>query len=277
MAKPFVKWAGGKGQLLDKLLYHFPKTFGRYYEPFAGGGAVFFALEREERLQEGAVLLDICKPLIEAYEAVRDSVEALIIELDVLQNEYAKKRDKAFFYDVREHVNIEGWDPARFIFLNRTCFNGLFRLNRKGRFNVPEGRYKNPRICDALGLRQASEALQEVRLASGDFASMENLEHAQPGDLVYFDPPYVPVKADSFTKYSSDGFTPDDHERLASLAEKLVQNGVHVVVSNSDVEWVRHRYQSFEQHTIWADRMINSKKGGRDQAVTELILVGRPK
>lgn len=275
MAKPFLKWAGGKGALLDWLTPRLPKTFGRYCEPFLGGGALFFALHRAGNLgEESAVLCDTCSPLIRTYREIREQVEDVIHQLAWLRDTYATQKAGGFYYDVRETVNLEGWTAARFIFLNRTCFNGLFRVNRSGRFNVPEGSYKKPEILNEWNLRAASEALQGVQLHEGDFEFAKKACVA--GDLCYFDPPYVPVNATSFTDYSAKGFTMDDHVRLANTAREMVNNGVHVVLSNSDTQAVKDLYHDFDQHVILAPRRIGARVKDRAD-IQERIIVGVPK
>lgn len=184
-ARPFVKWAGGKGQLLDELLKRAPTTFGRYYEPFVGGGALFFALQPKR-----AVLADKNQELANAYLVVRDNVEELVISL----RQHRNHRD--YYYRLRslnplELTSLER--ASRFIYLNKTCYNGLWRVNRRGHFNVPFGRYKDPKICDADNLRAVSAALQGVEIRCSDFE--EALQTATGGDLVYLDPPYHPLSS----------------------------------------------------------------------------------
>ena len=214
MAKPIVKWAGGKTKLLEPLTQRVPTQIRTYAEPFAGGAALFFALADDpSRTIERAVLADQNEDLVACYRAVRDDVEALLVALA------AYKHDEDEYYRVRDR-DPRGLDDAergaRLIYLNRTCFNGLWRVNRQGKFNVPFGRYTNPRIVDADGLRAASRALARTKLLAADFA--EVTRDLGPGDFAYFDPPYVPVsKSASFTSYAREGFGPADQDRL--LAE----------------------------------------------------------
>ncbi len=240
-----------------------PETFGTYHEPFVGGGALFYSL-RPER----AVLGDNNPELVNAYCVVRDDVEALIEGLGT------HRYEKGHFLAVRA-LDPGKLSPiqraARFIFLNRTCFNGLYRVNGKGQFNVPFGRYANPIICDAANLRACSTALQGVDVRREPFESV--LERAVAGDFVYFDPPYLPISAtSSFTGYTEDGFGLADHRRLRDVAAALKERGVHVLLSNSAAPAIRELYaDGFEVKDVLAARAINSKADGRG-AVTELVI-----
>jgi DNA adenine methylase len=278
--RPFVKWAGGKGQLLPELSRRLPISFRRYHEPFLGGAALFFNLYNTDRLYHGAVLSDYNSELVLCYQTVRDDVEALI---DALKQHERHRLDRAYFMDVR------GWDrqpdfaqrspiqrAARTIFLNRTCYNGLYRLNNKGQFNAPFGYYKNPLICDPENMRAASAALQIVELCVGDFGDLA--ERVAPGDLVYFDPPYVPVSATaSFTHYTGQAFGPDDQRRLAQLFDTLMERGVYVMLSNSYTPLSRELYAAHAVSTsvVYASRKINCDGRKRGQ-VEELIVCGYP-
>lgn len=268
--RPFLKWAGGKTQLLPELLARIPSTFNRYHEPFVGSGALFFAL-RARGLAAKACLSDVNGPLVETYKAIRDDVEGVIAALSVHRN------DEAYFYRIR------GLDPAtlplperaaRVLYLNRTCFNGLYRENRNGRFNVPFGRYSRPRICDAENLRAASAALKGVCVSQREYPSIRDV--AKPGDLVYFDPPYHPVSAtSSFTSYDRHGFGEEDQRRLRDVFAELAARGVHVILSNSDTPLVRELYDGFRIDRVWASRAINSK-GNRRGKVAEVIVLAGP-
>lgn len=267
--KPFLKWAGGKRQLLPALREHLPLEFGRYYEPFVGGGAVFFDLVARRGVFD-AKLGDNNQLLVAAYLGVRDRVEEVIRLLSGMR--YDRKK----YYALRSQKDLFASGSteefaARFIYFNRAGFNGLWRVNKNGRFNVPFGRYTNPTICDADGLRAASAALQEVTVSAGDFE--RSVTRAKPGDLVYFDPPYVPLGGTSdFTAYTKDGFTLRDQERLHDLAFTLKRSGVRVVLSNSDTPAVRDLYRrGWKLHPIQARRNINSKASKRG-AVGELII-----
>jgi DNA adenine methylase len=265
--RPFVKWVGGKGQLLPTLRREAPKSFGRYFEPFVGGGALFFALK-----PVSAVLTDVNEELISAYTAIRDDVESVIKAL--LGYEY----DKGIYYKVRA-LDPRSLPPAdraaRTLYLNRTGFNGLYRVNKSGGFNVPFGRYANPLICDPTNLRACSAALANVELAVRPFHAV--LEHAAPGDFVYFDPPYLPVsRTADFTAYAAGGFGLAEHERLALVARELVARGVRVLLSNADVPAARKLFKGakgFKIKTVEANRTVSATAGGR-VPVTEILVKG---
>ncbi len=245
-AHPMLKWPGGKGGLLADLQPLLPPTHGRYHEPFVGGAALFFATRPRE-----ALLSDANADLIGTYEAVRDDVDGVVYELS------AMRYVEAEFYSAREEFNARNASPARraalMIYLNRTCFNGLFRVNRSGAFNVPFGRYVNPRICDAANLRACSAALAGVRLAAR--SCWESLELVRPGDFVYLDSPYAPVSATAnFTAYTAEGFDERDQERLAREFRRLVDLGAYVLASNADVPAVCELYSEF--------RIVKTSRGG---------------
>jgi DNA adenine methylase len=275
---PFVKWAGGKAQLLPQFEPYFPTRLGRYVEPFVGGGAVFFHLHRLGRLRgKGVVLIDSLEELINCYRVVRDQVEALIAELG---RHEAGKTDRDYYYEVR------GWDrqpgyarrsdverAARFVFLNRTCYNGLYRVNRHGEFNVPFGRYRNPTICDAANLRAASHALQGVGLLAADFVRC--LEEVQEGAFVYLDPPYHPLsETASFTSYTADDFGVKDQQRLAEVFGQLDQRGCQLMLSNSCTPFIETLYDGYEQIQVRASRPI-SARADRRGAIAELLVLNR--
>ena len=273
---PFVKWAGGKSQLLSQFEPYFPARFRRYLEPFVGGGAVFFHLFRQGRLAGGeALLLDSLEELINCYRVVQAQIEELIAEL---QRHEPHKHDEAYFYRVR------AWDrspdyarrneierAARFLFLNRTCYNGLYRVNQRGQFNVPFGRYRNPNICPAGKLRAASRALQGVTLLAGDFT--RSLEAAAPGDFVYLDPPYQPLSdTANFTSYTLNAFGVEDQRRLADLFRELDRRGCLVMLSNSSTGLIRELYDGYRQVEVQATRVISSKADARG-AIPELLVM----
>ena len=237
--RPILKWAGGKQQLLDALLSKVPTTWKQYIEPFAGGAALFFAL-RPER----AVMADSNPDLITLYQVVVSDVEGLIRLLKEMRN------DRETFYTIRA-TDPQTLSPveqaARTVYLNKTCYNGLYRVNRKGQFNVPFGNYKNPVICDADNLRAASFALQRVRIVPGDFRTVLR-EYAEPGDLIYLDPPYLPVSVYSdFKRYTKEQFSEQDHRELAGEVERLRSIGCHVLLTNSAHPLV---YELYGQHRI---------------------------
>lgn len=269
-ARPFLKWAGGKSQLLPELVTRSPRRIDTYYEPFLGGGALFFALiEDPERAPRRAVLNDLNRDLITAYEVVRDAPDALIAGLAVLEAEYFDTDDhgrEALFYQVRDHrVPAPGIEVAtRLIFLNKTCYNGLFRVNRRGEFNVPFGRYKSPRILDRDGLQAASKALGSVELRSSDFE--EVCAAAGSDDFVYFDPPFHPLSPTaSFTAYTAREFGPPEQLRLKRLIDDLTRRGTPMLLSNSPHPWIRGGYEfaGYCIEEVQARRAINSRGDGR--------------
>lgn len=272
IASPIVKWAGGKSRLLGQLLPMLPKgaELMRHVEPFIGGGAMFFA-----RAPERALLCDVNPTLIGTYEAVRDHVEDMILALDTL----ARAHDEHAYYRVRERYNrSRSLSPieraACFLYLNKTCFNGLHRVNRRGEFNVPAGRYKNPRILNADLLRSASALLQRAELRCGGFEHL--LSSARPGDFIYFDPPYEPVSSTaSFTSYAQDGFGRQDQMRLRDVFSALDKRGCKLMLSNSDVPFLRDLYKEFQLDTVLAPRAINRDPTKRG-LVNELLVRNYP-
>lgn len=259
-ARPFLKWAGGKSKLISQYIPYFPSKFVTYYEPFLGGGAVFFYLAGAQVFP--AILSDINSELVNAYCCVRDRVEELIFLLELHQTNHSKH----YYYQVRsrEHgTDIE--KAARLIYLNKTCFNGLYRENSKGEFNVPMGKYKNPLICNAAGLRSASATLQLTKIENRPFdVILDDAKTEQ--DFVYFDPPYYPLSNTSnFTAYSREAFNELDQIRLRDTFAELARRGVKVMLSNSDCSLIRELYQDFNIHEISAARAINSnaKKRGK--------------
>ena len=267
-ARPFLKWAGGKGQLLPELLPRVPSSFGRYLEPFVGSGALFFALVARGRLRpEDAILSDANGRLVDVYRAIRDDVEAVIEELSAFRN------DADQYYAVRawQHENLSpAMAAARIIYLNKTCYNGLYRENRRGEFNVPFGRYKKPNFRDEPALRTASAALQGAMIACRQFEAVS--DSAPGGDFVYFDPPYHPLSAtSSFTDYHGPGFGIEQQRRLAALFRELDRRGVRMMLSNSDTPLVRELYAGYLIDEVQASRAINSK-GDRRGRITELVI-----
>lgn len=265
-ATPFLKWAGGKSQLLQAFKPFLPARFHNYFEPFLGGGAVYFHL-RSTRGLFPSFLSDLNQELIETYRAVRDFPEELIAHLSLHVN------DKDYFYALRA-ADTGKMTPveraARLIFLNKTCFNGLYRVNRQGHFNVPFGAYKNPNTCNRELINECSKALQAAKLSCAPFT--EVLEQARAGDFVYFDPPYQPISTtSSFTSYTSTAFTQADQARLANLVKELDRKGVLVMVSNSDNALIHELYSSLNIHTVLASRAINCKGKGRGR-ISELVI-----
>lgn len=268
--RPFLKWAGGKRQLLPELLPRVDaaRPFGRYHEPFVGGGALFFELCGTSRLgRRQAYLSDNNPRLIETYTAVRDGVEDVIAELE----RHAERHSEDHYYRTRAQVPLTPpARAARTIYLNRTCFNGLYRENSRGEFNVPIGRYANPTICDAPNLRAAADALKRAKIECRHFETV--LDCAKSGDLVYFDPPYVPVsKTSSFTAYDRGGFGEPEQRRLAEVFAELDRKGVKVLLSNSMTPLVRELYGSFRIDTIYAARAVNSRADRRGKIEEALV------
>jgi DNA adenine methylase len=262
--QPVIKWAGGKRQMLASYQAFFPAGFNTYHEPFLGGGAVFFHLSPAV-----AYLSDYNDELINMYCMIQTEVDRLIEDLSRHVN------DEEYFYriraaDVRKLSAVER--ASRLIYLNKTCFNGLYRVNRKGAFNVPFGRYKRPKILDAELLLAAHKALQGANIFRGDFAVV--LDNARPGDLVYFDPPYFPLsRTSSFTDFTDRSFGPREQEKLADIFQQLDRRGCLVMLSNSDTPFIRDLYRQYAPGTITltANRSINSR-GDRRGPVGELLV-----
>jgi DNA adenine methylase len=277
-AAPFLKWAGGKRSLLDQYDALFPRqTFNTYFEPFVGSGAVFFHL-RARGVAADYRLSDLNRELVNIFQVVRDCVDELLAVLA----EHEEAHKKRHYYQVRKWDRQEAWPDAwsrveraaRMIYLNRTCFNGLWRVNSAGQFNVPIGSYENPNIRNEKRLRAASLALQGVEVHDRSFEQV--VDDAGPGDFVYFDPPYVPLSDTSnFTSYHRDGFGPLDQELLAKVCAQLDARGVTFMLSNSATETVRGLYEGFHIHTVKARRAINSDANGRG-AINEVVVTNYP-
>lgn len=263
--KPFVKWAGGKRQLIPILHQNLPEAFGTYYEPFLGGGALLFHILTDKNGQKCSIS-DLNSDLVLAYTTIRDRIDALISSLKNHEKNY-QKDSKSYYYSVREsNPRNEVEKTSRLIFLNRTCFNGLYRVNSKGKFNVPLGKYTNPNIVNEENLRAVSSILQTNRISikCRDFESV--LRDAKKGDLVYFDPPYQPVSSTAnFTSYTTKDFTYDDLTRLAELCLKLDSKECHVLLSNSDSKEVSDIFakKPWKITRIEANRSINSNSKKR--------------
>jgi DNA adenine methylase len=264
--RPFLKWAGGKSQLLQYLLRYIPLEYSAYYEPFVGGGALFFALQPEV-----AYLSDTNEDLINCYRVIRDRVDELILEL----SKY--KYDKEQYYEVRSLDRTNQFDEissvqkaARLIYLNKTCFNGLYRVSAKGYFNVPFGRYTNPKICDAENLKACSLALKDISLSKNNFLEIEDKLKAD--DFVYLDPPYVPLNTSSnFTAYSAEGFSLENQVLLRDFCLRISKTKVKFMLSNSNTEVVRELYKDFNYKEVSAKRHINSIASKRGK-VSELLV-----
>lgn len=264
--RPVLKWAGGKRQLIPQLMKNLPDLFGTYYEPFVGGGALFFELSSRGKISK-ALLSDINPSLIDVYLAVRDNVDQVI----ELLKQY--RHEEAYYYQIRS------LDPgklslaekaARIIYLNKTCYNGLFRENRSGQFNVPFGHYKNPKICDEPNLRAVSRLIRPVEILCRHFSTI--IAVAQPGDFVYFDPPYHPISATAnFTSYDRNGFGEKDQIKLRDIFTELTRKGIKAMLSNSDTPFIRGLYSDYKISRVYASRPVSSKSSSRGK-VAEVII-----
>lgn len=265
-ASPFVKWAGGKRSIIDKLEENLPNEFGDYYEGFVGGGALFFHLFNLGCIEQ-AFLSDVNIDLMLAYKVIQQDLETLIEKL----KQHKEKHDKEYYYRVRDKQHLQ--DPievaARFIYLNKTCYNGLYRVNKKGEFNVPIGTYKNPGIVQEDNLRLVNRALQFADLKYQSFEKIQPKEN----DFVYFDPPYHPVNGSSFTSYTKLDFSEDDQTKLRDFALELHKAGVLVMLSNSNTDFIQKLYKNppFTVRIVHAPRNVNSKASGRDSVEEVLI------
>jgi DNA adenine methylase len=267
--RPILKWAGGKRSLVPRILKELPDHIETYYEPFVGGAAVFLALAEAKRFQR-AVITDKNAQLINLYTVVRDDLARLLKKLEGMQGQTSEDD----YYAIRAQkggTRIER--AARLIYLNKTGYNGLYRVNSKGGFNVPYGRYKRPKIYDPERLAAAAVALQDVTIRVADFE--EICSEAKRGDAVYLDPPYLPLsKTASFSAYHSDAFGMPEHERLAKAFGKLAKRGVTAILSNSATPETRALYKPFKCSDVSVRRPINSVASGRG-AVSELLVVAR--
>lgn len=298
LAKPFLKWAGGKTQLLEQLNKYFPPelkngSLKNYYEPFLGGGAVFFFVAQNYPIKN-AYLSDINEDLVLVFSVVQQNVFELIDKLTSLKTQYIERdeqeREKYFYKirelynDEREKINFKKYSPdwipraAKMIFLNKTCFNGLFRMNRKGEFNVPYGRYKNPGILDQENLISANRVLQIAEIFLTDFENIKN--KIKEDFFIYFDPPYRPISlTSSFTSYSKYNFTDEDQKRLAQFYNELGANGNKLMLSNSDPKnenpsdhFFEKLYERFNIIRVKANRMINCDGNNRGK-INELLIL----
>ena len=262
-ARPFVRWAGGKTQLLPALLDRIPKKFKHYYEPFVGGGALYFWLAPNK-----ATILDINRELIITYKMIQDNVEKLIRKLADFENSGKE------YYKIRavSPLELSGVDlAARFIYLNKLCYNGLYRVNKKGEFNVPIGRNKNVMICDESNLRLINKQLFGTNILEGSYLKV--LELARAGDFIYFDPPYYPFnESKGFTSYTVDGFSAFDHRALYEVALELDRRGCFVMLSNSDTKFINDLYKKkFTVEKVQVKWIINCV-GKKRTKINELII-----
>ncbi|PLY13398.1 MAG: DNA methyltransferase [Sulfurimonas sp.] len=272
--QPFIKWVGGKRSLLSQIIPLIPKEFNNYFEPFVGGGALFFELYSQDILKDKQVyLFDINSELINAYNVVKNNPFELIKNLQ----EFKEKHSKEFYYDIRAWDRKEDFlgkgdvlRATRFIYLNKTCFNGLYRVNSKGYHNVPIGSYKNPNICDELVIYSASEALQKAIILNTSYKDV--MKHTSKNDFVYFDPPYYPLtQTSSFTSYSEFSFLDKEQIELFEVFKKLDKNDCKIAHSNSDTDFIKELYEEFEIKNIQANRFINSKSSGRGK-ISEVLV-----
>jgi len=287
--KPFIKWVGGKTQLIDSIEKALPKDFGdqnnlTYIEPFVGGGAVLFWILQKYPNIKKAVINDINPDLTTAYKTIKTNPSELITELQLIQNEYlplSEEKRKEYFLLKRERFNTKSLESvensALFIFLNRTCFNGLYRVNSKGLFNVPFGSYANPKICDEQTIMADSELLQKVEILTGDFEA--TLHYAGENSFFYFDPPYKPLsETSSFNSYAKEDFNDREQIRLGKFCQRIDVLGHSFILSNSDVKgknphdnFFDELYSSFEIKRVYATRMVNAKAEKRGK-LTELLI-----
>lgn len=271
-AGPFLKWVGGKGQLLSQFAPLFPQAYECYFEPFVGGGAVFFHLQPAQ-----AILSDSNPNLIAAYRHVQVCIDELISYLYEIQAHYhrlSSLEQEQAYYQARSEYNALPIDTVKktalLIFMNKTGYNGLYRESKRGGYNVPFGRYDNPALFDETNLRVASKVLQGVELVNMPFS--EVLQRAKTHDFVYFDPPYVPIsKTASFTSYTKMEFGREQQAQLADTARQLALQGVQVMISNSNNDLIRKLYNDFHIHEVQASRMVNSKAAQRGK-ITELVI-----
>lgn len=292
LVKPFVKWAGGKGSLIPQLKNFYPfeledETIIKYVEPFVGGGAVLINILQKYNVKE-AYAFDINIDLINCYNVIKNNVEELIEELKIKENEFLKLENgdrQEYFYNVRKEYNsyriteneLSIKRTGEFIFLNRTCFNGLYRVNKNGEFNVPCGKYKNPTICDATNLRNLSFLIRNVVFQYGDYRKSE--KYIDNNTFVYFDPPYRPLSITSgFTSYTKEHFNDENQKELAMYFRKLDEKNAKLMLSNSnpkninkDDNFFENIYKGFNINEISAKRMINANANGRGE-ISELLI-----
>ena len=292
--RPFVKWAGGKSKLIPQMEQYYPKELKEnkidvYVEPFVGGGAILIDILKKYNIKK-AYAFDINENLINCYNIIKDKVDSLILNLKKLEKEYLKLDDenrKKYYYDIRKKynsINIENEKEALekttyFIFLNKTCFNGLYRENRRGQFNVPVGKYKNPTICDEENLIELSKLIKNVIFIKGDYR--ESYKYIVENTFIYFDPPYRPInKTSSFTSYSKEDFNDENQKELGEYFRKINDNNsnVKLMLSNSNPknnneedDFFEQIYKGFKIYEIKANRMINSNKEKRGK-ISELLI-----
>jgi DNA adenine methylase len=265
MARPFLKWAGGKSSLLKELINRVPYDYNRYFEPFLGGGALFFGLKPKK-----AFLSDVNEELINLYRVVKEDLDDLIGHLKNHENnlEYymaIRNLDRSHSYEVLDLVA----KASRTLYLNKTCWNGLYRVNSKGYFNVPFGERKNPNIVDEENLKACSAALKDVDIRCEGFEWVINVVGEK--DFVYFDPPYYPIKKTSFTSYTKDTFLENEQEKLLNICDGINNSGAFFMLSNSDVGFIKKLYKNYNVEIVEAPRFINSDGEGRGRVKEVLI------
>lgn len=274
LISPIVKWVGGKRQLLPKIIPLIKKNFSTYVEPFVGGGAVFFELQPRK-----AIINDLNSELINVYSVVRDFPERLISELE----KHSEKNSEEYYYTIRSMDRNSEFDKlsniqkaARILYLNKTCYNGLYRVNSSGQFNSPYGRYKNPNIVNSVSIRAMSKYLKnnEIDIRQGDYR--EILKNLSRGAFVYFDPPYMPIStSSSFTGYTENGFNYEQQLCLKEECDKLREKGIPFLQSNSDCPEIRELYHNYNIEIVQAKRAINSKSEKRGEINEVLIYYGK--
>ena len=288
--KPFIKWVGGKWKLIEQLNMFLPLNFEKlddvtYIEPFVGGGAMLFYMLQQYPNISRAVINDINPDLTTCYRTVRDMPEELIMSVMDMQSEYnslpSEEARKDFYLSVRNRYNEKNLDPlentTKFFFLNRTCFNGLYRVNKKGLFNVPFGKYTNPQLCDPTTIRLDSKLLQRVEILTGDFE--KTFDYARGNTLFYFDPPYRPLSnTSSFNDYAKESFNDDAQIRLKEFCDRIDKAGFQFMLSNSDCKGNNEEdnffdilYKDYFIERVWASRSINSDSSKRGK-LTEILV-----
>lgn len=264
----FVKWAGGKKQLIEQFKNYFPKEINSYIEPFVGGGAVVFFIIKNHSPNE-VIISDSNEELINSYETIKNNVKGLIEQL----KQYKNTHNKENYYKIRDmqpEKMSNDERAARFIYLNKSCFNGLYRVNSKGKFNVPIGSSKHPAILMEEDLKEISALLQNVKIKSMPFEEVTN--YAKAGNFIYLDPPYYPLKkGKSFTTYTKEAFLEKEQEKLSEVFKELDKKGCKVMLSNSDTDFIKRLYEGYNIDTVQAARMINSDATKRGK-ISELVI-----
>lgn len=276
IAKPFIKWVGGKGKLIPELVKLFPKKFNNYFEPFVGGGALFYEVKQKNEIAFSSIN-DINKKLIITYKQIQQNPDKLISKLKKIESKYKKllpEEQKEYFYSIRKKYNEKNLNDltisSYLIFLNKTCFNGMYRENSKGGYNIPFGDQRNPTICNEENIINVSICLKDTEINNLPFE--EATKKCKKGDFIYFDPPYYPTNiTSSFTSYHKDSFGPTEQEKLRDIFIELDKKGCFVMLSNSDTEFIKNLYKDFNINYIYAARSINSKASKRGK-IKEVVI-----